>query len=112
LLIYVKPAVSFYSADHSPIICWKGSGYKIVQEQIIEINNQRVYFSELLQNNDHLYTTWWYDCGAEKTISQFKWRTRSLIKGNKYLLVNVIANDKTTLIEKTNDLLKQTNSEN
>ena len=46
-LIYVKQATNFYAADHSPIICWKGSGYEVTKEQIITIANAKVYFSEL-----------------------------------------------------------------
>jgi exosortase N len=30
-LIYVKPIAGFYSSDHQPMICWKGSGYQFKQ---------------------------------------------------------------------------------
>lgn len=106
-LIYIKPAASFYSADHSPIICWKGSGYKVIKEQIISTANNKVYFSLLKKDNDILYSTWWYDCGTDKTISQYKWRFNNLINGNDYHLINVLSDNKDSLIMKTDDLLTE-----
>ncbi|MBT3209273.1 MAG: exosortase N [Bacteroidetes bacterium] len=106
-LIYIKPAASFYSADHSPIICWKGSGYKVIKEQIISTNKNKVYYSELQKDNDILYSTWWYDCGNVKTISQYKWRFNNLINGDDYRLINVISDNKNSLIIKTNKLLTE-----
>lgn len=104
-LVYIKPAVKFYSADHSPIICWKGSGYEIHREQIIRIGSKEVYLSELRKGDDLLYSAWWYDCGIEKTISQFSWRAKSLIYNNEYHLVNIIGEDKASLIEEADRLL-------
>jgi exosortase N len=106
-LIYVKPAASFYSADHSPIICWKGSGYKVVKEQIIEAGNKKVYYSELKKGNDILHSTWWYDSGEDKTISQLKWRFNNLLNGDKNRLINVISNNRTDLIAESRLLLNK-----
>jgi len=104
-LIYIKPAASFYSADHSPIICWKGSGYKVMKEQIISTSGNKVYYSELKKDKDILYSTWWYDCGTDKTISQYKWRFNNLLKGKRYFLMNVISDHKDSLILKTDQLM-------
>ncbi len=106
-LIYIKPAANFYSADHSPIICWRGSGYKITKEQIIPIQNKNVYYSVLKKDNDILYSTWWYDSGNDKTISQYKWRLNNLTSGANYHLINVISSKKEDLILKTNQLLTE-----
>lgn len=106
-LIYIKPAASFYSADHSPIICWKGSGYKMVKEQIITTKKNKVCYSELQKDNDILYSTWWYDSGDDKTISQYKWRFNNLSNGDKYHLINVVSNNKIDLILKTEQLLSE-----
>ena len=106
-LIYIKPAASFYSADHSPIICWKGSGYKVTREQIIDTKTNKVYYSELKKDNDILYSTWWYDSGNDKTISQYKWRFKNLINGDGYHLVNVVSDNKKELILKTDKLLME-----
>ncbi len=104
-LIYIKPAASFYSADHSPIICWKGSGYKVTKEQIISTPNNKVYYSELRKDRDILYSAWWYDCGTDKTISQYKWRFNDMIKGDDYNLINVISANKDSLMVFTDKLL-------
>jgi exosortase N len=104
-LIYIKPAIRFYSADHSPIICWKGSGYDVTKEQIISTSINNVYYGELKKDNDILYSTWWYDCGNDKTISQYKWRFNNLIKGYDYHLINVISNNRDSLTVKTDKLL-------
>lgn len=106
-LIYIKPAAGFYSADHSPIICWKGSGYKISKERILNVGSQHVYFSVLQKERDVLYTTWWYDAGDHKTISQFEWRKKNLLEGKEYRLVNVISDNQNNLIIKTEELLNQ-----
>jgi exosortase N len=104
-LIYVKQAPNFYAADHSPIICWKGSGYEVTKEQIITTANAKVYFSELKKNQDVLYSTWWYDSGNDKTILQHKWRFNNLVNGDRYHLINVVSNNKNDLLKKTNTLL-------
>jgi len=89
-LIYIKPSVQFYGADHTPIICWKGSGYEFSEEKIIHINEYEIYFSVLTANNgENLYTAWWYDNGKHKTISQLEWRWKMLLGSEPYRLVNV-----------------------
>jgi exosortase N len=105
LLVYLKPPTRFYSADHTPLICWKGSGYKINKEEMLNIGDMRVYYSELKQGQDILYSTWWYDSGDDKTISQFRWRTNNLIHGSDYYLVNVVSYNKNILLEETEKLL-------
>lgn len=106
-LIYIKPAVNFYSADHLPIICWKGSGYKVIKEQIISTLYINVYFCELKRDSEILYSTWWYDNGKDKTISQFTWRFNNLAKGSNYRLINVISDNKDNLMLKTNEMLSK-----
>jgi exosortase N len=107
LLIYIKPATSFYSAEHSPIICWKGCGYKVEKEQVISLNGQEIYFSELRYNNALLYSCWWYDSGNDKTISQVAWRSRSLIRNRDYHLINLISYNKLILFNETKKMLKK-----
>jgi len=107
-LIYIKPAASFYSADHSPIICWQGSGYEVMKEQIISTPSKDVYYCELKKDEDLLYSTWWYDSGKDKTIQQYRWRFKNLIHGDRYHLVNVISDSKDNLMTKTNALIAAT----
>lgn len=105
-LIYIKPASSFYSAEHTPIICWKGSGYKVIKEQVIETEGIKIYYSELQKDKDKLYSCWWYDSGDDKTISQITWRMNNLISGDKYHLVNLLSYDKKLLMRKTQELIR------
>jgi len=106
ILMYIKPAAGFYTSDHSPLICWKGSGYKIEQEQIISLSGKSVYYSVLKHGDEKLYTTWWYDCGSDKTYSQLRWRSQNLLHGSQYRLVNVISHDKQILKMETAKLLE------
>lgn len=106
-LIYVKPSRPFYSSDHTPLICWKGSGYKIQKEEILQIGSQKIYFGELSKGNTILYSAWWYDSGHETTISQFQWRINTLLKGKKYQIINVISDSKQKVIQKADSLLPQ-----
>lgn len=105
-LIYIKPAAKFFSTDHSPIICWKGSGYQINREEILNLENRKLYYCTLEKGNDVLHSSWWYDSGDNKTISQFNWRFSSLLHNRKYRLINVIANNKQDLIDKSNQIHK------
>ncbi|MBC8111227.1 MAG: exosortase N, partial [Verrucomicrobia bacterium] len=43
-LIYLKPIPAFYSAEHSPMICWQGSGYVFTA------------IHEKILNGTHIYT--------------------------------------------------------
>jgi hypothetical protein len=71
------------------------------------LEGRDVYFSELQQGIDILYTTWWYDSGEEKTISQFEWRGKSLMSRKKFHLINLISYRKSTVLEETKMLLKK-----
>lgn len=105
VLLYLKPPVSFHSADHTPVLCWKGSGYRIVREETLTIRGSKVYYAELHQGDATLYTTWWYDCGSHKTGSQFDWRWKSLVSSEEYRLVNLVCASRDQLICETERLL-------
>lgn len=97
-LVYIKPSAQFYGADHTPMICWKGSGYEFSNEEIIKINGQEVYFSVLkTETGEELYTAWWYDNGKHKTISQIEWRWNMMLGDDAYHLVNVTCSSKEEL---------------
>ncbi len=107
-LIYIKPIPNFYSADHTPMICWKGSGYQLQNQQKIQIAGYEIYFAELVhENSKPLYSAWWYNNGKHITINQFNWRWR-LIKGeDDFSLVNVTCEDKATLNRKIGSTLSE-----
>ncbi len=89
ILLYIKPLSKFYGAEHNPMICWTGSGYKFsrINTQIIE--GKEIYTGVLTKNKDTIYAAWWFDNGKHQTISQMDWRWRA-IKGENFYLVNVI----------------------
>ena len=98
ILIYIKPIQSFYCAEHSPMICWVGSGYKFDRINRQVICNKEVYTGILSKGKDHLFTAWWYDNGSYRTGNQFDCRWRTL-KGENFNLVNVSAEDESVLQE-------------
>ena len=103
-LIYIKRIPGFYSADHHPMICWKGSGYLFKQVKQETIGKQPVYTALLQNGKDQLYTAWWYDNGARRTIDQLSWRSQMLSGASAYSVVNVTAGNKQQLIKEIEDL--------
>lgn len=96
-LVYVKPIPDFYSGEHSPIFCWKGSGYVFnrIKEEFIQ--NYKIYTGTLTHKNDKLYTAWWFTNGEVITNSQLDWRWRVLRGEPKFKLINVTANSENEL---------------
>lgn len=91
-LVYLKPIPDFYSGEHSPIFCWKGSGYtfKKIKEEVVQ--SYQIYTGVLTNKNDKLYTAWWFTNGKIITNSQLEWRWRVLKGEHKFELINVTAN--------------------
>jgi len=88
-LIYLKQVKGFYSTDHNPSICWRGSGYKFTR-----INERKgaainYYSATLEKENQELYTAWWYECGDMRTNQQLAWRWKNFLTGNSCKLVNI-----------------------
>jgi exosortase N len=105
-LVYIKRIPTFYSSDHTPYICWQGSGYSFQQIQKVSIEGNEVYTGLLVKDKEQLYTSWWYDNGTNKTISQLKWRTDMLNGSGNYFIVNVSTVSKKQLIIETGSVLR------
>lgn len=88
-LIYIKPPANFYGSDHSPYICWSGSGYVFKQMQEVTIAGTPMYTARLEFKQDTLYTAWWFSNGEQRTVEQLVWRTESLRGRAPFALVNV-----------------------
>ncbi len=88
-LIYTKPIADFYSGEHSPIICWKASGFEFKSVKETAINDKKVYIGTLKKGNEILYTSWWFSNNKMLTISQLDWRWRVFKGEPKFHLVNV-----------------------
>jgi exosortase N len=105
-LIYVKNIPGFFSADHHPMICWKGSGYSFKQMQLETIGGQQVYTALLINGKEQLYTSWWYDNGIERTVEQMIWRRKMLVGGRPFSVVNVTAGNKQQLMREIGDIIR------
>lgn len=105
-LVYLKPIPDFYSGEHSPIFCWKGSGYtfKKIKEEVVQ--SSKIYTGELTKKNDKLYTAWWFTNGEIITNSQLDWRWRVLKGEHKFELINVTANSEHELKKAIAEWLK------
>jgi exosortase N len=90
-LVYIKPIPGFYYTDHTPTICWKGSGYSFSTLQQATVATVNVYEAELKKDSEKLYTAWWYDNGIHQTIDPWSWRWDALRGSPAYAVVNVTA---------------------
>lgn len=97
LLVYIKPPSPIYRSTHDPRICWQGSGYRFTNIKIEHWVSTAIYTATLTQDNDRLYTAWWFESGEQKTISEWEWRWKSLMNGRAFRLVNVSAESKQIL---------------
>jgi exosortase N len=107
-LVYIKP-LQFYSAEHNPIICWKGSGYEFKKIDKTFVGNTEVYKGVIEKGNEKIYTAWWFDNGKNKTINQFNWRWDAFSSNTEYFLVNVNTSDVNKLNDEIIKLLNTTN---
>jgi exosortase N len=107
VLIYIKPPARFWGSDHSPTICWVGSGFKFSKIQPIQVENQTIYTGILQKDSLSLQTAWWYDNGLDKTIYQSRWRLRAARGQAGYRLINITTKDTTLLHKQCAYLLKQ-----
>ena len=88
-LIYLKPQPDWFSSDHSPMVCWRGSGYDLRHVRETVVNNHPAYVADLVRNGQTLQTAWWFSNGTTTTISQLTLRGRMLRGETGFVLVNV-----------------------
>ncbi len=92
ILLYVKPIAAFYHAEHSPLVCWRGSGYVFKQVGTQKVDGMEIYSGILQKGREQVHAAWWFDNGRHQTIRQLDWRWRT-VKGEKpFCLVNVNVN--------------------
>jgi exosortase N len=96
-LIYVKTIRGFYSTDHNPSICWRGSGYAFTMARQVRRGNATMYMANLQKDGSVLYTAWWYEHKDHRTHNQMTWRMNSLKKNRDYHLVNITASSPANL---------------
>jgi exosortase N len=91
-LIYLKNLSHGFTTEHSPMICWKGSGYKFRQIERTSVGQTSIYIGILEGDGDHIHAAWWFESDdGFATIDQFSWRYRVFTEGAHFRLVNVNA---------------------
>ena len=89
-IVYVKPVPAFYHAEHSPTICWRGSGYQFSQiERKALPQGGEVFTARLIRDDVVLYTAWWMDNGEVQTLQQGEWRRRMVVGEAPFQLLNI-----------------------
>jgi exosortase N len=89
VLIYVKNLNYFFTTEHSPMICWKGSGYAFQKIEKMTVDNFEFYTGILQKGESKIYTAWWFESAKNRTIEQTVWRKNMLLNNEHYKLVNV-----------------------
>lgn len=108
LLIYVKVIPEFFTGEHTPLMCWKGSGYEFAGIETATVAAATIYKGTLVKDGKTLHTAWWYSNGEIKTISQLDWRMRMLKGEPDFCLVNVTAKEEQTLLKAINTMFTTT----
>lgn len=90
-LVYIK------TPSHNPLVCWTGTGYKIIESKIIYSDNEKIWQVKMEKNNIQYYSYWWYECDTKKYTSLVE-----------VLLFKLFYNKSVRLINETNiKLLKK-----
>ena len=97
LLIYVKTIPEFFTGEHTPLLCWRGSGYQFKSIRKERMGQHEIYKGVLSRGQEKLYTAWWYTNGDLVTIDQWVWRGRMAKEKERFALVNVTAKDEILL---------------
>ena len=106
-LIYIKPIPEFFSSEHTPLYCWRGTGYKFESIRLTIINGCEVYTGQLTKPGHTLQTAWWYSNGEAQTVDQLNWRIRMLKGESRFCVVNVTADSEDVLLQETKRLLNE-----
>ena len=88
-LIYLKNIPNFYSVEHSPYVCWQGSGYDFRTIREIQVQGKRMYKAKMTMGANTLYTAWWFSDGYLQTNSQLDFRWQMIWNKKHFHLVNV-----------------------
>jgi exosortase N len=90
-LIYLKSLEHSFVTEHSPMICWRGSGYEFQKIEQTTIGKIPVYIGILQRDTDQIYAVWWFESDNFATNDQISWRYRAYTEGSSFRLVNVNA---------------------
>ena len=99
VLIYIKPPVQAYQLEHSPTICWQGSGFKFHQIENKPFCGTNIYFGTLKNESKTMYTAWFFDNGKTATTDPFEWRWLTIKGEPGFSLINITATSPNKLEE-------------
>jgi exosortase N len=99
VLIFAKPIPGFYASEHTPLVCWEGSGYQFLATNKARLPNGTEYYTGTLQKpgTEPLHTAWWYSNGQTTTLSQWHWRWLDLTGEPSFFLINLTSTDENCL---------------
>lgn len=81
-LIYIK------TPTHSPLVCWTGTGYKIIESEKIKKRNEKIWRVKMEKNNIQYYSYWWYECNNIKYTSLIEVFLLKLFSNTSVRLIN------------------------
>lgn len=104
-LVYIKKIPGFYAADHTPLICWRGSGYMFRQINEMILHGSKVYTGILQKGDEQLYTIWWYANAQHITTNQLEWRWDVLRGADNYSIVNITSSSEKLVRQEAEKIL-------
>ncbi|KQO33907.1 hypothetical protein ASF10_17845 [Flavobacterium sp. Leaf82] len=87
-LTYIK------TPSHNPLICWTGTGYKIIESKIISSDNEKIWQVKMEKNNTQYYSYWWYECEGKKYTSLVEVLLIKLFQNKSVRLINETSSTK------------------
>ncbi|WP_374175179.1 exosortase N [Flavobacterium tructae] len=81
-LTYIK------TPSHNPMVCWTGSGYKIIESKKVLVNKEEIWFNKMEKNNQNYTSYWWYESNGKKYSSLIEVLLIKLIYGKPIFLIN------------------------
>jgi len=82
-LTYIK------TASHSPMLCWTGSGYRVLRDYITQYGHKPTHCTLLEKDGQVLYSYWWYENGSQRALSFPEVLLTQLFTGNPARLINI-----------------------
>lgn len=106
-LLYVKPIPDFFSGEHTPLMCWRGSGFQFEGIQKRIVYGSEIYVGKLVKPGDSLFIAWWYSNGKVQTIDQTDWRMRMFKGEDRFCLVSVTTKSEADLYTSLEQIIQQ-----
>ncbi|OXB23787.1 exosortase N [Flavobacterium tructae] len=81
-LTYIK------TPSHNPMVCWTGSGYKIIESKKVLANKEEIWFNKMEKDSQNYTSYWWYESNGKKYSSLIEVLLIKLIYGQPIFLIN------------------------